>query len=387
MREFENLGEVQANYTFQHNKRQEYDNHNYNENASLDLQLQTHQIYALATKHNKAYKMQYGITSELQQNIFKGRYFIPNYRRLKNSVFSLLTLEKDDYLIESAVRYDWQNTQTFRYISNVLTTEQFNFGGISASVSGWKKWGHDFQFHVSAATKMRSPDINELFANGLHHGAAALEFGDLSLKQERSYSFNSALHYNHNRLRIIAEPYFHLFNNYIYLQPSGEIQLTIRGAFPVFKYVQTKAQYLGLDANVNYWLASNWSIAAYASLVYVKDLTTNEFIYGIPAQNVAAKLNYTLAKGLGLKNATFSVKPSYTFKQNRVELNQDFSETPDGYFLLNAEIGGNYAETPLYFLLSIDNILNTEYRDYMNRYRYFAAETGINISVSVHYKF
>jgi iron complex outermembrane receptor protein len=387
IRTFDKLGELEANYNFQHNKRQEFDNHNYNEKASLNLQLQTHQLYAIVAKHFKAYKWQYGVTGELQQNVFDGRYFIPNYRRYKAGVFSLLTLERDNYLIEGGLRYDAQTSETYRYIGSTLTTEQFNFSGISASLSGWKKWGEDFQFHLAAATKMRAPDINELFANGLHHGAAALEFGDLNLEQERSYSINTALHYNHNRLRIIAEPYFHLFNNYIYLQPSGETQLTIRGAFPVFRYVQTQAQYLGFDANISYWFTSHWSLTTNASLVYVKDLSKNEFIYGIPAQRIAAKIQYSTAQALGLKNANFSVKPSYTFKQNRLEAHQDFAPAPEGYFLLDAELDGSYGETPLSFLLSVNNILNKEYRDYMNRYRYFAAETGINISISLLYKF
>jgi iron complex outermembrane receptor protein len=234
---------------------------------------------------------------------------------------------------------------------------------------------------------MRAPEINELFSNGLHHGSASLEFGDLSLKQERSYSVNAALHYNHNRLRIVAEPYLHYFDNYIYLKPSGETQLTIRGAFPVFKYIQTNARYAGVDATFNYWLSSQWSLATTVSLTYAKDVVRNEFIYGIPAQRLGGKLQYAAAESLGLQDITFSAKPSYTLQQNRVELNQDFTASPDGYFLLDAELGANYRNTPMYFLLSINNILNQEYRDYLNRYRYFAAETGINISLTINYTF
>lgn len=387
IKEFENQVSLEANYTFQHNHRQEFDNHNFSDNASLDLRLQTHQGYALFTKHFNELKWQNGATSELQENVFKGRYFIPNYRRLKAGLFSLITLEKDKYLLEAGLRYDLQNTQTFRYVGTDLTIERFSFEGASATLSGWKKMGEDFQLHLAASSKMRAPDINELFSNGLHHGAASLEFGDLNLEQERSYSLSSAMHYNHNRLRIIFEPYYHYFNNYIYLKPSGETQLTIRGAFPVFTYVQTNAQYTGIDATINYWLSSTWNISASASLVYAKDVLNDRFIYGIPAQQTRGKLQYTIAEGLGIKNGLFALKPSYTFQQNRVEPNEDFAETPDGYFLLDVELGGNYRDSPLYFTFAINNVLNKEYRDYMNRYRYFAAETGINIALVINYKF
>ena len=381
------LGEVITSYTFQNNHRQEFDNHNGGKDAALDLNLNTHQINLLIDKHIDLWRIQYGAMGEQQQNTFKGRYFVPNYLRYKAGAFAIATLENEKYLIEGGVRYDLQNTNTYRYIKNELRNEKFTFGGLSANLSGWRRISHDFKVHISTATRFRSPDINELFSNGLHHGSAALEFGDLKLKQERSYSLNAALNYNHNRLRIQVEPYFHYFQDYIYLKPSGEKQLSIRGAFPVFNYVQTDAIYTGADIDVSYRVAANWTTEIDAALLYVKDIRNDRFIFGIPAQQFRGRLKYTFAESLGLKNGYWWLGGNYTAQQSRIELNEDFALTPEAYFLLDTELGAQYKETPLHFIFGMKNILNTSYRDYMNRYRYYADDLGISIYTTLNYTF
>jgi iron complex outermembrane receptor protein len=372
-------------YTIQENHRQEFDNHRGDENAALDLSLSTHQLNVVIDKHVNNYRWQYGAMGEKQTNIYKGRYFIPNYRRYKAGAFAIATLEKDNYLIESGIRYDVQNTNTYRNVNKEVLNEQFDFGGLSANISGWKRLNEDLKMHLSLATRFRSPDINELFSDGLHHGSAALEFGDLGLELERDYAVNAAINYNHNRLKIQVEPYAHFFNNYIYLKPTGETQLSVRGAFPVFRYVQTDARYLGTDADVRYRMSSKWILETTASLLYVKDVVQNVFIYGIPAQQVSAKVRYTFAELWNLNNGYWWLGTSHTTGQKRVEPGEDFAETPEAYTLLNTELGAQYKETPLHFTVGAKNLLNTSYRDYMNRYRYYADDLGISIYLTLNY--
>ena len=243
----------------------------------------------------------------------------------------------------------------------------------------------DLKVHASLSTRFRSPDVNELFSDGLHHGSAALEYGDLGLKQERSYSLTTALNYNHNRFRILVEPYFHYFRNYIYLQPSGETQLSIRGAFPVFNYVQTNASYAGMDLDLLYKLYGSWTVQLNAANIWVRDLSNDRFIFGIPAQNYQAKLKYSFAEKSILHNGYWWINASYTAQQNRVEVGEDFALSPEAYVLVNAEFGSQYKETNLRFSLGVSNLLNTTYRDYMNRYRYYANDTGINFYITLNY--
>ncbi|MEZ4847667.1 MAG: hypothetical protein R3B93_03380 [Bacteroidia bacterium] len=64
---------------------------------------------------------------------------------------------------------------------------------------------------------------------------------------------------------------------------------------------------------------------------------------------------------------------------------QDFTEPPDGYSLIHAKAGMTMPldKFRLQFGLTVDNLLNVTYRNYLNRFRYFADEMGRNISVKV----
>ncbi|MFB1003618.1 MAG: TonB-dependent receptor, partial [Bacteroidia bacterium] len=97
------------------------------------------------------------------------------------------------------------------------------------------------------------------------------------------------------------------------------------------------------------------------------------------------RLKYTFAETLGLHDGYLWIGPSYTARQNRVEPDEDFAKSPDAYFLLDTELGAQYKETPLHFSLGVNNALNTLYRDYTNRYRYFADDLGINFYITLNY--
>src|SRR5690606_7358342 len=67
----------------------------------------------------------------------------------------------------------------------------------------------------------------------------------------------------------------------------------------------------------------------------------------------------------------------------------DFAPAPDAYALLNASMGVKLPlkERELSISLEGQNLLNTSYRSYMNRLRYFADEPGRNFVLRIKYNF
>jgi iron complex outermembrane receptor protein len=65
--------------------------------------------------------------------------------------------------------------------------------------------------------------------------------------------------------------------------------------------------------------------------------------------------------------------------------NFDFLPPPDDYLLASFVWSADYK--PISFLFKVENLLNTSYRTYTDRLRYFADDLGINFSLSVKYKF
>jgi iron complex outermembrane receptor protein len=79
----------------------------------------------------------------------------------------------------------------------------------------------------------------------------------------------------------------------------------------------------------------------------------------------------------------------YVAKQTRVPVGGDFVDPPGAYWLVNLNIathfriGKKHAEIGW----NVTNLLNSRYRDYMDRFRYFTDAMGRNVSVRLKCKF
>jgi iron complex outermembrane receptor protein len=64
---------------------------------------------------------------------------------------------------------------------------------------------------------------------------------------------------------------------------------------------------------------------------------------------------------------------------------QDYLPAPAAYWLLGFDCGASarVKNQRIVFSFSIQNMLNRSYRDYMNRFRYFTDEAGLNITARV----
>ena len=129
-----------------------------------------------------------------------------------------------------------------------------NFDNTSATVGATRSFGHHWLIKLNLGTAWRPPSISELYSDGLHHGAAAIEEGNSNLGKEQSNSIQIGGQYKSNKLTGNVDLYHMYFSNYIYLRPNG-IELSIKGAFPSFVYESVKAQYSGLDLSIEYHLS------------------------------------------------------------------------------------------------------------------------------------
>jgi iron complex outermembrane receptor protein len=123
---------------------------------------------------------------------------------------------------------------------------------------------------------------------------------------------------------------------------------------------------------------------------------------------VPVKVNYKLIWNQGkfwkFKSSKFTLKPSYTFQQfqkPRTILPEDlidgsvvitadseifdFKDPPQDYFLFDAS--WSFAWKSLNASITVKNLFNNRFRDYLNEMRYFADEPGRNILFNVIYKF
>ena len=324
---------------------------------------------------------------------------IPDYFSWRTGIFSSLAKEWNALEINFGLRYDLEK-QNVAAISNSLPRDIIrynntydNIGAIlGAKYSLSNK--HIFSFQSGYAT--RNPAINELYSNGLHQGVSGLELGDINLNTETA--IKQTIEYNWLPSALLSFhvlAYLQHIQDYIYLEPQDEIRLTIRGAFPVFKYEQTDAQIYGLDLATQFTLGSSFFGEVKYSYLVGQDITQNVPLIFMPPNSIYSTITYRaktsihLASRLHLDQLEVEFNSRAVFEQSRVLAAQDFVAAPSGYHLLGAKISTNIVlrKYKLRTFLKVDNILNIAYRDYLNRTRYFADDLGLSFVAGLNFKF
>lgn len=404
----DNWGKITATYAFQVNLRKEYDAHRpLNDSLrrlnkpELDFQLNTHTL-DLIFEHKPLGGVitgSLGVSGTRQTNIYQGRPLVPNFRSYNGGIFWIERLTKPTYELELGFRYDYKWLKTFERLQNgsVGSTERI-FNNFSGSLGINYRIHKNIEWHTNFATAWRPPNINELFSNGVHHGAASFEKGDANLTPEVAYNLSTTLNYAHPNLAVEVVLYYNHIDNYIYLKPQFPEVLTIRGAFPSFAYTQTDAIFRGIDTKIVVPLSSAVSWEAKGSFLWAYNQKEKDYLVLIPANRVENKISYKINSGGKMKNWILSAGYLSVFEQKRVPIASDYAVPPRGYGLANLDITASLSvgkknkidkkeNIPMQIGLQVNNLFNVVYRDYMNRFRYFSDEIGRNISLRVKFSF
>lgn len=379
-----------ANYAYQYNKRQEYDKHKPRNNQlaqlnlpDFDFRLTTHYGEVL-WEHDyiNRFSGKFGVQGMYQENAYSGRYLLPGFFSGTWGVFALEKYVLSKIEFEIGARYDERYITPYVLELNEFVRYHNAFRGFSFNTGFIYKPLANLKTGFFAANGWRSPSVNELYTNGLHHGTASIERGDKNLKAERSFNVISNTQLNYKKIETEFTIYNYYFNNFIYYFPGDRPELTIRGAFPVFYYKQNNANIFGMDGSVKYSFPFYLYLKLRGMLVRGYNLDDKQPLIYMPADRIEGTVGYTFKDKKHLKDSYIEFVSQAVSKQTRVPANSDFASPPEGYFL----VGGNLSTTlllkrqPLIFTLSVTNGLNTIYRDYLDRFRYYNDAVGTNIT-------
>jgi len=383
-------GKINVIYGRQFNDRAEMDvrrtrEENNSTQPDLHFKLTTHSLDALAEHQPIAHHLvgKIGLQTIYQRNTWDGtRYFIPYYNAYNVGFFLHENYKRcEHWEAEAGVRYD------FRQMEFVLPRIEsafpiiYQFQNISFLTGFQYNFSENIVWKHQIGSAWRAPQVNELFSNGVHHGVASFEIGNQNLKAERGYKYTSSFLFQNmeHQLSVEITPYVQWIADYIYLNPTGRFIQTARGGFPVFEYLQNDALFWGGDMS--------------ATQQYQNFRHTVRFMY-VNGQNSSQRVPLPLIAPWRTSWAT-TFEPSSTHKritwqagievlyvarQNRWQT--DFTPPPAHYWLVNFEIGLKYRQIRL--SLQVRNALNTSYRDYLNRFRYYADEQGRNFILRLH---
>jgi iron complex outermembrane receptor protein len=348
-----------------------------------------------------------------QSNFINYRYFVPNYQSLDYGLWLAEKMQQGKWQFELGLRYDQRRRYDIRdndkspfdlTMGNpLLPGDPYgtrNFSGMSGTGVAAYTFNENLRMSFTLSTAWRSPQVNELFSNGLHHGAARIEKGDPALRSERAISSLANLIYNKERWEIEWGIYSKSINDFIYLKPTYPALLTIRGAFPSFAYAQTNAHLAGSDLSMAYSLNAHLKAHAKASLLRAYDKSANTWLIQMPADRYELEMEYDFIDGKKWKQSYLKLGMQHVTKQIRVpptgnievkdangniSLQSDYIPPPPAYTLVNLEAGSGLMlkNRRIELVLTVSNLFNTSYRDYLNAFRYFSLDRGRNIAIKI----
>ncbi|MBL7817206.1 MAG: TonB-dependent receptor [Saprospiraceae bacterium] len=396
------IGRLTLQAAGQYNHRKEYDFHRPNgrkyltfDTVQIAFQMPSAQLRA-DWEHRPFKNWHGGLGTEgfYQLNNTYAGGLIPDFQQATAGIYWTERWRRypSPFELEGGVRYDYRQlwVDSTRYGQQ---NKQFVYANISASVGAIyhiQKWG---KLSFNLGTAWRSPNVNELFSDGVHHGNASFETGDPTLVPERALNGTLSLSIKTAHFEAEANVYQNHIQHFIYLSPDSVPRVTIRGVFPAFTYRQTDALLRGGDWTAKLKLTGGlwWTNAV--SILFAHDQTNDSWLPLMPANRIEQGLKYEAESFKSLKNPFISTNIVVVSKQKHVPTKQnsdgtwsaqDYAEPPDGYVRVDAYAGfeTHLGKLDAHFGLRITNLLNTQYRDYTDRFRYFADAQGRNISLS-----
>lgn len=379
-------------YAWQYNLRQEYDLRRLTTREKetgivapdLDLHVASQTVDALLEHDNiKSFRGAFGGSFMMQKNVYAGRFFIPNYLNQTWGVFATERYVKHLIELEAGMRYDEKYLESYFFENTLWTKHKRTFKNLTYNGGLIWKPTSFFNLFVNAGSAWRAPAPNELYSNGIHQGAGTIERGNLNFKSETCHNITLTGIYRTKKFSLELTGYHNQFKNFIYLNPTGELELTIRGAFPVFVYKQDNVRISGIDLKSDYQVTKLFSVVAKAMIVRGWNNSTNDYLIYMPSDR--ADLNFKL-KLPSVKNKVKSyiqLNNQFVSKQWRAPANVDFAPPPAAYYLLGAEVSTEFQLKKQRMILhfSATNLLNTRYREYLDRFRYFTDALGVSYNI------
>jgi iron complex outermembrane receptor protein len=386
--EFPKIGRLEMQYGWQQNHRQEFDAHKPFSSEppttpSFDLTLTTYTA-DLTFQHNPINNFfgKIGISGMRQGNVQKGTVFlIPNFRAYSGGIFLIENWVEGAWTLDVGARYDYRWVKVFKLVNEKVGETIFRYSNASGVVGLIYQFAPTWSIGANVGTAWRPPSLNELYSNGVHHGTAQFEIGDLNLNSERSFNVDATLRHIGESSRAEISVYNNYMRDFIFLFPDPQPTLTIRGAFPTFRYTQADARLRGVDGSFEFQLTEFLKLGVSASIVRGQNLDTDEPLIQMPADRMRVLAHFHLPDFGRLTDSYLELAGSFVKRQDRFPQNADYADPPPGYSLFDLDYSAQFRlrAQPLRLNVSVQNLFNKAYRDYLSRFRYFVDDPGRNV--------
>ncbi|MCC6280243.1 MAG: TonB-dependent receptor [Saprospiraceae bacterium] len=407
---------LSGQYTWQYNNRREYDAHpplsdpkDLLQKSQLSFRIWTNML-DLALEHFPIRHWQGGVgVQAIHQLNFVGKGgLIPDYRTFGGSIWAMERWRRypNPWEFEFGARYDYRSSivTTTGNGSNNLD-EHLVFGNMSGTAGAVYHLSRNIRLSLNSGFAWRPPHVNELYAEGVHHGSATYERGNPDFKPEKAWNTNLNVQYQYRKTDVMLTLYRNAVRDFIYLDPQKAFVRTIRGTFPLYTYAQNNAVLYGFDANFSVPVLPAWSVESRISVLrgyavksdstpesekpnWLPLMPTDRFQYGIK-WNLHRSDKSGATTGNNNHETYIRLMAMTSLRQTRYLAGSLFKDPPPTFTTLSFDAGHTFffGKRSLEVGLNIQNLTNTRYREYLNFFRYYADEPGFNAGLRAKFIF
>ena len=295
--------------------------------------------------------------------------FVPPTDIDQAGVFTLQRWDFDHWGLDLGGRLDYAK------LDSTVGARDFTNGSVSAGVF-YRPAGGWF-LALSGAYIGRAPTEVELFANGPHPGTGSFEIGDPTLESERVANIEATVRWSNDRLKLEGHAYYARFSGFIDERPTGNVE----DGLPVFQFVQSDAEFVGVEASaaLQLWSRGENALSAEADFDWVRASTPSGPPARIPPWSATGRMVFKTAK------ARFQVELRHVAEQDRVT---PFELPTDGYTMINASVEARlFPDQGIKLFLDGRNLGDVEAREHASFLKEFAPLPGRQVRFGMAYDF
>ena len=237
----------------------------------------------------------------------------------------------------------------------------------------------------------RAPTLFELYADGVHGGVAAVQQGNPDLEPETSLSLDGGLRWQSERVSAKVTGYFNDISDFIFLAGTGTTNPA--SGLPVFQVSQQDARVWGADATLDVtpvdWLNLRGTIGFVDG-----ELDDGTQVPLLPPLKLSGEVTLRQDRLSVFEDAYVTLGARYAASQDSAGLIEPFGQfdappppfgtaSTDSYVLLDVSVGATVAATGTEIAIAAENLLDAEYRDFLDTYKNITLGPGRNVMLRV----
>lgn len=367
---------------------------------AVDLKLETTTLRT-ALKHRPLGRMRGRIAVEYvgMKNTPRAlRVLLPDY---EGNALAVMFFEEARFLEDTEAEYDrlivsfggrWDTSELAvppdepRDLPQGYDNDWQSFTG---SVGAVLRLAAPLSLAASVGRGWRPPNAFELFADGIHGGVSAIQIGNPDLNEETNLNVDVSVRYQSGSFRAVLTGFRNDFDDFIYLADTGEVEETPDGELPVFEYRQTDALIDGLELQVEGAPLHWFDLGASYARIDSDNRTTGTSLPQMPPHRLLLFANFHANHAGPLSAPYFGAEAEISGKGDVSGPDEPFGTPTDSYTIFNIRTGFTFPmRSGVWGVdLSVRNVLDTEYTDFLYPYKAWVPNPGRNISLSLRFIF